>query len=79
MPVAANHGTDMIMKINVIRPPYLAWHTPQRQYHSRPGLFHTSTENACECCPLSTRTQPSASSGALTLWQNDELDDAGRW
>jgi hypothetical protein len=21
MPVAANHGTDMIMKINVIRPP----------------------------------------------------------
>ena len=61
MPVAANHGTDMIMKMNVIRPPYLAWHTPQRQYHSRPGLFHTSTENACECCPLSTRTQPAIS------------------
>jgi hypothetical protein len=46
MPVAANHGTDMIMKMNVIRPPYLAWHTPQRQYHSRPGLFHASTENS---------------------------------
>jgi hypothetical protein len=61
MPVAANHGTDMIMKMNVIRPPYLAWHTPQRQYHARPGLFHTSTENACECCPLSTRTQPAIS------------------
>jgi hypothetical protein len=32
MPVAANHGAARIMKMNVMRPPYLAWH-PQPQYH----------------------------------------------
>jgi hypothetical protein len=47
MPVAANHGAARIMKMNVIRPsPYLAWNTLQPQYHSRPDLFHASTENA---------------------------------
>ena len=35
-------------------PPHLTWHTPHPQYHSRPALFHASTENAFECCPMST-------------------------
>jgi hypothetical protein len=43
-------------------PPYLAWHTPQPQYHSRPGLFHASTEKLRECCRLSTGLEQLASS-----------------
>jgi hypothetical protein len=53
MPVAANHGAARIMKMNVMRPPYLAWHPPAT-VPSRPGLFHASTEMLRECCRLGT-------------------------
>ena len=44
MPVAAKNGTDIITKIVPIRPPHLAWNTPDPQCHLGPG-FDGSAEN----------------------------------
>ena len=62
MPVAAKYGTAMIIKIVPIQPsPISAWHTPTARVRSRPRLFHGSTENGFECCPLSTGLKQLAS------------------
>ena len=42
MPVAANHGTDMISKIVPIGSP-MAWNTPEPQYHLGRGGRRVAT------------------------------------
>ena len=61
MPVADKNGTAMIIKIKDIRPSRFGVAHASATVRSRPCLFHSSTENGFECCPLSTGLKQLAS------------------